>query len=188
MPGTVPSSCLTQGCSLSSFKFSSNFYSLRSSLKWHFHRESFRVSSSPPRSGCQDRIRHARDLLEDIPVEDKKEEARVSRESLRFQGTSDIYWRRRRKENWLEKDCSTLLRKFWLGKWGVPKSELPIRRVLCPAGSQALASLQCSVTGWPQFSRDMTSVPNVVVDPERQQLGLSVSYAPHTGDLSSAHS
>ena len=81
-----------------------------------------------------------------------REEAGVSRESLRFQCTFDIYWRRR-KENWVEKDCSTLLREFWPGKGGVFNSELPFTRVLCPTGRLALTRLQCSVTGWLQFRR-----------------------------------
>ena len=106
-------------------------------------------------------------------MEDKREEARVRRGSVRFQCTFDIYWRRRRKENWVEKDCSTLLREFWLGKQGVFNWELPFRRVLCPTGRLALPRLQCSVIGWLQFRRGIdrrcTQLPALGQSQERRK-------------------
>lgn len=136
----MPTSCLTQDCSFSSLRFSSNFCSFRSQLKWHFFRENFYVSSGPPRLESQDRIRYTRDLLQEIPVQTKGRRQEQAGKAW-LQCKCDIYWRRgRRKENWAEKDYSTVLRQFQLGQWKIPKPELPIRGVMCSA-----------VMGWHEY-------------------------------------
>lgn len=55
----------------------------------------------PPGSKCQDRVKRARDLLEETPVKDKEERSRRMWESLGLQCNPDTCERRGgRKEDW----------------------------------------------------------------------------------------
>lgn len=82
------------------------------------------ISLSSLRSGHQDRIRHARDLLGELSVKGQREDLR-SRE--RLQTTMHFWplWKRRKEGGRRKSQTST---HFWEGLlWGVLRSETPFR-------------------------------------------------------------
>lgn len=120
----------------------------------------------PNRNRWQDSIRHARDLLGEMPVWRMKKKG-AGRCRGRLQTTLQVWhmWKKRGKGGFGRKDARLQhnVRRSLRGHWGAPKQTLPLNRILLWAGVG-----KCGLCA------------NMVVDLKVGQLGLSFSCAPHS--------
>ena len=143
------------------------------------------VTSGPPRSTCQDRIRHARNLLgKKTPAQNEEEGAGVGRTACRLQCSSDTYERRggRKDSGGRASGCSAVLRKYWL--W--------IVRVL----TQSCLLKECHIhrNGWHSYTHHRLGAAqghcslsaNPGVDPKNSSRGCQPVVLPAAWDLSDA--